>query len=56
LEAKRLEEAEEPELDPKERTMTVLKLTARLGVTEAGIKVFENNDSKEQRPELDKQF
>jgi hypothetical protein len=43
------EEAQEPELEPKERTMTVLKLTAGLGVTEAGIRVFEDTDRKELR-------
>jgi hypothetical protein len=35
-----VEEAEEPESEPKERTMTVLKLTEGLGVTEAGINEF----------------
>jgi hypothetical protein len=35
-----VEEAEEPEPEPKERTMAVLKLTERLGVTEAGINEF----------------
>jgi hypothetical protein len=29
--------------------MTVLKLTERLGLTEAGIKVFEDTDWNEQR-------
>jgi hypothetical protein len=32
---------EEPETEPKERTMAVLKLTAGLGLTEGGIKMFE---------------
>jgi cysteine synthase len=44
-----VEEAEEPEPDPKERAMTVLNLTEGLGVTEAGIKVFEDTDRKELR-------
>jgi type II secretory ATPase GspE/PulE/Tfp pilus assembly ATPase PilB-like protein len=35
-----LEDAEEPEPKSKERTMTVLKFTAGLGLTEAGIKLF----------------
>lgn len=35
-----LEEAEEREPEPKERTITVLNLTEWLGLTEAGIKVF----------------
>ena len=46
-----LEETEvpEPEPEPKERTVTVLKLIEWLGVTEAGIKVFEDVDWNEQR-------
>jgi hypothetical protein len=35
-----LEGVKEPEPEPKERTMTVSKLTAGLGMIEAGIKVF----------------
>jgi hypothetical protein len=35
-----LEEAEKSEPESQERTMTVLKLTEGLGLTEAGIKVF----------------
>ena len=35
-----LEEAEGPEPEPKERTMTGLKLTVGLGLTEAVIKVY----------------
>jgi hypothetical protein len=42
-----LEEAEEPE--PKERIRRVLKLTEGLRLIEAGIKVFEDTDSNEQR-------
>ena len=37
------------EAEPKERTMTVSKLTEWLGLTVAGIKVFEDTDWKEQR-------
>jgi hypothetical protein len=43
-----LEEAEEPEPETKERTMTISKRTEGLGLTEAGIKTFEDIDSKEQ--------
>jgi hypothetical protein len=35
-----LEEAAEPQPQPKERTMTVLKLNEGLGLIEPGIKVF----------------
>ena len=35
-----LEEAEEPEPESEERTVTVLKLTGGFGLTEAGIKLF----------------
>jgi hypothetical protein len=44
-----LQEAEEPESVPKERTMTVWKLAEWLGLTEAGIRVFQDNDWNEQR-------
>jgi hypothetical protein len=40
-------ETEEPE--PNERTMLVLKVTEGLGLIEAGIKVFKDIDSNEQR-------
>jgi hypothetical protein len=43
-----LEEAAWPEPDPKERTVTVLKLTEWLGMTEVGIKVFEDVNWKGQ--------
>jgi len=36
------EEAEEPEPEPKERTMPTLKLTQRPGLNEVGAKVFED--------------
>jgi hypothetical protein len=39
-----LEEAEEPDPQPQKRTMTVLKLTERLGLIETGTKVFGNID------------
>jgi len=35
-----LEGAEKPEPESKERTMTVLRFTEGLGLTEAGIRVF----------------
>ena len=38
-----LEEAEEPNPQPKERTTTVLKLTEGLGLIETGIKVFDDS-------------
>jgi len=41
------EEAEEPE--PEDRTMRVLNLTDRLGLTEGGIKAVEDIDWTEQR-------
>ena len=41
--------AEEPEPEPKERTMRVLKLAESREITEAGIRIFEDTDSKEQR-------
>jgi hypothetical protein len=44
-----LEEVEEPEPEPKERTTTVWKLAEWLGVTEAGVRVFEENERNEQR-------
>jgi len=42
-------QAEEPEPGPKERTMRVLKLAESRGIAEAGIRIFEDTDSKEQR-------
>jgi hypothetical protein len=50
-----LEEAEEPEPEPRERTMTVWKLAEGLGLTEAGIRVPEDNDWNEQRAATDGQ-
>jgi len=38
------EQGEGPELEPKERTITVLKLTEGLGLTEVGIKMFVDTD------------
>jgi len=38
------EEGEGPEPEPKERTMTVLRLTGGFGLTEAGIKLYEDTD------------
>jgi len=43
------EEAEEPEPGPKERTMTVSKLVEGLGLTEAGIRAFDDIDLNEHR-------
>ena len=48
-EAKRREDAEESEPEPKEMTVAVLKLTEGLGLTEDGIKVFEDVGWKERR-------
>jgi len=44
-----LEEAEQPEPGPKERTMTVLKSTEWLGLIEADVKVFVDNKWKEKK-------
>ena len=44
-----LEEAEAPESEPKERTMTVFSLTETLRLAEAGIRVFEDVDWNEKR-------
>jgi len=44
-----LEEAEEPEPGPEDRTVTVSELTEGLGFTDTGIRVFEGKDSNEQR-------
>jgi len=43
------EDAEELEPEPKERTVTVVKLTDGLGLTEAGVNVFEDVGWKEQQ-------
>ena len=43
-----LEEAKEPESEPKERTTTVFSLTEALGLAEAGIRVFEDDDWNEK--------
>ena len=43
------EDAEELEPESKERTVTVLKLAAGLGLTEDGVKVFEDVGWKERR-------
>jgi hypothetical protein len=51
-----LEETEEPEPGPKERTMSVTMLTEGLGLTGAGIRVLEDNDSNERRTELHKKL
>jgi hypothetical protein len=44
-----LEEGEGTEPELKKRTMTVLKLTEGLGLTEAGIRVCEDTDWNRQR-------
>jgi hypothetical protein len=44
-----LEEAEEPEPGPQDRTVTVSELTEGLGFKDTGIRVFEDIDSNEQR-------
>jgi hypothetical protein len=43
-----LDEAEKHEAEPKEKTTAVLQYTAGLGLTEAGIKLFEDNGWNEQ--------
>ena len=42
-------EEPEPQPEPKERTMRVLMLAESRGFTKAGIRMFEDADSKEQR-------
>lgn len=49
MEERSLEEAEEPELEPEERTMTVLKLIEGLGLNDAGIKVIKDIDLSDQQ-------
>jgi hypothetical protein len=44
-----LGEAEEPVYKRKERTMAVSKLTDGLALVEAGIRIYEDTDSKEQQ-------
>jgi lipopolysaccharide biosynthesis regulator YciM len=44
-----LERAEEPEPEPEEGTMMIARSTVRLGLSEAGIKVFEDIDANEQQ-------
>jgi len=44
-----LEEGKEPELELQQRTVTVLKLTEGLGLTEAGIRVSEDINCNGQR-------
>ena len=52
-----LEEVEKPEPDPRERNMTVTVLNEGLGITVAGIKLFDDTDSNNQRTEkLDKKL
>lgn len=48
---KALEEAEEPEPepDPEGKTMMFVELIEGFGVTQAGIKLFEDNDWKEEQ-------
>jgi len=41
-------QAEELEPEPKQRTMRVFKLAESRGIAEAGIRIFEDTDSKEQ--------
>ena len=43
-----LREAEKPKPQPKERTMTVLKLIEGLGLIETGIKVFDDSGFNER--------
>jgi len=44
-----LEEAERPEYEPRDRTVTVLQSTVGFGLNESGIKMFANSGWKEQR-------
>jgi hypothetical protein len=50
-----VEETEQPEPEPKERTVTILKLTAGHGLAQVGIKVSEDNDWNEHQ-KLDKEL
>jgi hypothetical protein len=43
-----LQEAEEPESEPKERAVTVLMFAEGLGLTAAGVKVFVDTDWNKQ--------
>jgi transcription-repair coupling factor (superfamily II helicase) len=45
----KVEECEEPQPEPKEKTMTVSNLIDGFGLIEAGIKVLEETDLSEQR-------
>jgi hypothetical protein len=45
------DEEPEPEPEPKERTIRVLKFAESRESTEAGIRIFEDTESKEQRGE-----
>jgi hypothetical protein len=51
-----LEEAEEPEREHNERIVTVLKLTERLGLTEAGGRVSEDTGTNSEQQQLDKEL
>jgi len=44
-----LDEAERLEPEPRDRTVTVLRLRGGPGLTETGIKMFENSDWNGQR-------
>jgi hypothetical protein len=43
------EDATKPGREPKDRNMMVVTFTEGFGLTEAGVKVSENIDTKEQR-------
>jgi len=43
-----LKQAEEPEPEPKERTLRVLKLAESSGISESGFRIFEDTESNEQ--------
>jgi hypothetical protein len=46
-------EAKEPQPEPTESTMTILKLTEGLGLADGGIKAFENTGLKDQQQEAE---
>jgi hypothetical protein len=48
-----LDEAERPEAEPRDRTVTDLKFTVGPGLTDTGIKIFEYSDWKEQQLDRD---
>ena len=43
-----LKQVEEPEPEPKERTLRFLKLAESSGISESGFRIFEDTESNEQ--------